>query len=82
MLFSPSPNPYMNLFVSRLLVLFVVGGCFLYILKLHFYPEECDRTKTPYVDLDRVRVGIFWYFSTWLKQKGFVSPPCECYKGL
>uniref|UniRef100_A0A8B9I5E2 Lactosylceramide alpha-2,3-sialyltransferase n=1 Tax=Anser brachyrhynchus TaxID=132585 RepID=A0A8B9I5E2_9AVES len=39
----------------KLLVLFVVGGCFLYILKLHFYPEECDRTKTPYVDLDRVR---------------------------
>ncbi|KAM6346114.1 lactosylceramide alpha-2,3-sialyltransferase isoform 3-T3 [Podargus strigoides] len=40
---------------KRLLALFVVGGCFLYILKLRFGPEECDRTKMPYVDLDRVR---------------------------
>ncbi|KAK2539088.1 St3gal5 [Columba guinea] len=39
----------------KLLALCVVGGCFLYILKLHFGPEECDRTKMPYVDLDRVR---------------------------
>ncbi|XP_009708919.1 PREDICTED: lactosylceramide alpha-2,3-sialyltransferase-like, partial [Cariama cristata] len=39
----------------KLLALFVVGGCFLYILKFHFGPEECDRTKMPYVDLDRVR---------------------------
>ncbi|KAM6361628.1 lactosylceramide alpha-2,3-sialyltransferase isoform 3-T3 [Alca torda] len=40
---------------KRLLALFVVGGCFLYILKLSFGPEECDRTKMLYVDLDRVR---------------------------
>ncbi|XP_009469972.1 PREDICTED: lactosylceramide alpha-2,3-sialyltransferase [Nipponia nippon] len=39
----------------KLLALFVVGACFLYILKVHFGPEECDRTKMPYVDLDRVR---------------------------
>ncbi|NXS12107.1 SIAT9 sialyltransferase, partial [Neodrepanis coruscans] len=39
----------------KILPLFVVGGCFLYILKLHFGFEECDRAKTPYVDLDRVR---------------------------
>ncbi|KFP11169.1 Lactosylceramide alpha-2,3-sialyltransferase, partial [Egretta garzetta] len=39
----------------RLLALFVVGGCFLYIVKLRFGPEECDRTKMPFVDLDRVR---------------------------
>lgn len=37
----------------KVLALFVVGGCFLYILKLHLDPEECDRTKMPYVDLDR-----------------------------
>ncbi|KAM6076773.1 lactosylceramide alpha-2,3-sialyltransferase isoform 2-T2 [Chlamydotis macqueenii] len=44
-----------KLVFKRLLALFVVGGCFLYILKLRFGPEECDRTKMPYVDLDRVR---------------------------
>ncbi|KAM9286504.1 lactosylceramide alpha-2,3-sialyltransferase [Cariama cristata] len=44
-----------KLVFKRLLALFVVGGCFLYILKFHFGPEECDRTKMPYVDLDRVR---------------------------
>ncbi|XP_040554694.1 lactosylceramide alpha-2,3-sialyltransferase isoform X2 [Gallus gallus] len=44
-----------NLVFKRFLALFVIGGCFLYILKLHFYPEECDRTKTPYVDFDRVK---------------------------
>ncbi|XP_027592411.1 lactosylceramide alpha-2,3-sialyltransferase isoform X1 [Pipra filicauda] len=44
-----------KLVFKRVLVLFVVGGCFLYILKLRFGPEECDRTKMPYVDLDRVR---------------------------
>lgn len=54
--------PLTVLFVFRILALVVVGGCFLYILKLHFGPEECDRTKMPYVDLDRVRVGIFWLF--------------------
>ncbi|XP_072718045.1 lactosylceramide alpha-2,3-sialyltransferase isoform X9 [Ciconia boyciana] len=37
----------------KLLALFVVGACFLYILKLRFGPEECDRTKMPFVDLDR-----------------------------
>ncbi|XP_051475058.1 lactosylceramide alpha-2,3-sialyltransferase isoform X2 [Apus apus] len=42
-----------KLFFKRLLALFVVGVCFFYILKLHFGPEECDRTKMPYVDLDR-----------------------------
>ncbi|XP_064509549.1 lactosylceramide alpha-2,3-sialyltransferase isoform X1 [Pseudopipra pipra] len=42
-----------KLVFKRVLVLFVVGGCFLYILKLRFGPEECDRTKMPYVDLDR-----------------------------
>ncbi|XP_068259160.1 lactosylceramide alpha-2,3-sialyltransferase isoform X2 [Nyctibius grandis] len=42
-----------KLVFKRLLALFVVGGCFLYILKLRFGPEECDRTKMPYVDLDR-----------------------------
>ncbi|XP_065693632.1 lactosylceramide alpha-2,3-sialyltransferase isoform X2 [Patagioenas fasciata] len=42
-----------KLVFKRLLALCVVGGCFLYILKLHFGPEECDRTKMPYVDLDR-----------------------------
>ncbi|XP_059326243.1 lactosylceramide alpha-2,3-sialyltransferase isoform X2 [Ammospiza nelsoni] len=40
---------------KRILALFVVGGCFLYILKLRLDPEECDRTKMPYVDLDRVK---------------------------
>ncbi|XP_068799763.1 lactosylceramide alpha-2,3-sialyltransferase isoform X2 [Struthio camelus] len=44
-----------KLVFKRLFVLFVIGGCFLYILKLHFDPEECDRTKMPYVDLDRVK---------------------------
>ncbi|KAM6313579.1 lactosylceramide alpha-2,3-sialyltransferase isoform 2-T2 [Aegotheles albertisi] len=44
-----------KLVFKRLLALFVVGGCFLYVLKFHFGPEECDRTKMPYVDLDRVR---------------------------
>ncbi|XP_056346053.1 lactosylceramide alpha-2,3-sialyltransferase isoform X1 [Oenanthe melanoleuca] len=44
-----------KLVFKRILALFVVGGCFLYILKFHFGPEECDRTKMPYVDLDRVR---------------------------
>ncbi|XP_014750684.1 PREDICTED: lactosylceramide alpha-2,3-sialyltransferase isoform X4 [Sturnus vulgaris] len=44
-----------KLVFKRILALFVVGGCFLYILKLHFGPEECDRSKMPYVDLDRVR---------------------------
>lgn len=39
----------------KILALTVVGGCFLYILKLHFGPEECDRTKMPYVDIDRVK---------------------------
>ncbi|KAM6270009.1 lactosylceramide alpha-2,3-sialyltransferase isoform 2-T2 [Porphyrio hochstetteri] len=42
-----------KLVFKRLLALFVVGGSFLYILKLQFGPEECDRTKMPYVDLDR-----------------------------
>lgn len=49
----------------------MIGGCFLYILKLHFYPEECDRTKTPYVDFDRVKVSIWVFlfcFFAWLKQ--------------
>ncbi|XP_072718038.1 lactosylceramide alpha-2,3-sialyltransferase isoform X3 [Ciconia boyciana] len=44
-----------KLVFKRLLALFVVGACFLYILKLRFGPEECDRTKMPFVDLDRVR---------------------------
>ncbi|XP_064275049.1 lactosylceramide alpha-2,3-sialyltransferase isoform X5 [Passer domesticus] len=42
-----------KLVFKRILALFVVGGCFLYILKLHLDPEECDRTKMPYVDLNR-----------------------------
>ncbi|XP_064007789.1 lactosylceramide alpha-2,3-sialyltransferase isoform X7 [Pogoniulus pusillus] len=44
-----------KLVFKSLVALSVVGGCFLYLLKLHFGPEECDRTKLPYVDLDRVR---------------------------
>ncbi|XP_039920514.1 lactosylceramide alpha-2,3-sialyltransferase isoform X3 [Hirundo rustica] len=44
-----------KLVFKRILALFVVGGCLLYILKLHFGPEECDRTQMPYVDLDRIR---------------------------
>jgi len=59
--FPPLSYPHIILFIFRLLALFVVGGCFVYILKLHFGPEECDRTKMPYVDLDRVRVGIFFF---------------------
>ncbi|XP_069712624.1 lactosylceramide alpha-2,3-sialyltransferase isoform X2 [Phaenicophaeus curvirostris] len=44
-----------KLVFKRFLALFLVGGCFLYILKLRFSPGECDRTKMPYVDPDRVR---------------------------
>ncbi|XP_053921309.1 lactosylceramide alpha-2,3-sialyltransferase isoform X4 [Cuculus canorus] len=44
-----------KLVFKRFLALFLVGGCFLYILKLRFGPGECDRTKMPYVDLNRVR---------------------------
>lgn len=66
-----SPTPHCPA-VFRILALFVVGGCFLYILKLHFGPEECDRTKMPYVDVDRVKVGIFWlFFPIWLKNRSY-----------
>ncbi|XP_068023777.1 lactosylceramide alpha-2,3-sialyltransferase isoform X2 [Melanerpes formicivorus] len=44
-----------KLVFKSLVVLSVVGGCFLYFLKFRFGPEECDRTKLPYVDLHRVR---------------------------
>ncbi|XP_066173421.1 lactosylceramide alpha-2,3-sialyltransferase isoform X1 [Sylvia atricapilla] len=44
-----------KLVFKRILALFVVGGCFLYILKLRFGLEECDRTQMPYVDPDRVK---------------------------
>ncbi|KAM6073125.1 lactosylceramide alpha-2,3-sialyltransferase isoform 3-T3 [Theristicus caerulescens] len=52
---APHEDEKTKLVFKRLLAAVVVGGCFLYILIVHFGPEECDRTKMPYVDLDRVR---------------------------
>ncbi|XP_074848386.1 lactosylceramide alpha-2,3-sialyltransferase isoform X2 [Carettochelys insculpta] len=50
------PNSFpLSSFTQKHVILFAVVVCFLYILKLHFGPEECDMKKMHYVDLERVK---------------------------
>uniref|UniRef100_A0A3Q2GZT5 Lactosylceramide alpha-2,3-sialyltransferase n=1 Tax=Equus caballus TaxID=9796 RepID=A0A3Q2GZT5_HORSE len=49
-----------NLLLKDILkcTLLVFGVWILYILKLNYATEECDMKKMPYVDPDRVKIGV------------------------